>query len=130
MSGAVIIAITIVSCIIGYVLNVNYGGKYHESAVVWPAFVAQAFLVMCMLLTWPNPEPTTWFFIWTVLTVVSYVIAIVACKSHAESQHATKADVYLAILSQIILPLGVALVIIIIIGMMLGVIGGGKKKRR
>ncbi len=130
MSGAVIIAITVVSCIVGYLINANYQGKYREPAVVWPAFVAQAFLVTCILLTWPNPEPTTWFFIWMVLTVVSYVIAIVVCKSHAESQHATKADVYLAILAQIILPLGVALVVIIIIGMVLGVIGGGKKKRR
>lgn len=130
MSGAVIIVVTILSCIIGYVINVNYEGKYREPAVIWAAFVAQAFFVLCMLFTWQNPEPTTWFIIWLILSVVSYVIAFIMCRSHAKSQHAVSSDVWLAIIAQMILPLGVALVAIIFIAMVLGVMGGGKKKRR
>lgn len=129
MSGGVIIAITIISCVTGYLINLSYENKYQEPAVIWPAFAAQALCVAGMLLTWPNPEPTGWFFMWFVLVIVSYTISFVVCKSHAESQNAVKADVWLAIISQFILPLGVALVIIIIIGVIVGAIGGGKKKR-
>ena len=130
MSGVVIIAVTIISCVAGYVINANYERKYQEPAIIWPAFAVQAFFVLCMLLTWPNPEPTTWFIIWLILSLVSYVIAFIMCKSHAESQHAASSDIWLAIIAQMILPLGVALVAIILIAMVLGVMGGGKKKRR
>ncbi len=45
------------------------------------------------------------------------------CKSHAESQHAASSDIWLAIIAQMILPLGVAFVAIILIAMVLGVMG-------
>ncbi len=130
MSGVVIIAVTIVSCVAGYVINANYASKYQEPAVIWPVFAAQAFFVLCMLFTWPNPEPTTWFIIWTILTLLSYVGAFVMCKQHAVSQNAAQKDVWLAIIAQFVLPLGVAIVVLILIAMVLGVFGGGKKKRR
>ena len=85
---------------------------------------------MGMLITWPNPDITGWFVAWTVLVIMSYIVGIIACKQHAEAQHAAQSDVWLAIIAQILLPLGVAIVVIIIIAMMLGVFGGGSKKKR
>lgn len=130
MSGGAIIAITILSCMAGYLINSSYQNKYNEPAVNWAAFAFQAFSVMGMLITWPNPDITGWFIAWTMLAIMSYIVGIIACKQHAEAQHAAQSDVWLAIIAQILLPLGVAIVVIIIIAMMLGVFGGGSKKKR
>ena len=130
MSGGVLIAVTIIATVVGYLLNLSYQNKYNEPAIVWVPFGMQALFVALMLLTWPNYEPSCWFIAWTILAIISYVIGFITCKAHAKLQSANSTDMWLAVAAQLILPLGVALVIVIIFAIVFMSMGGGKKKSR
>ena len=92
-------------------------------------FAIQAFFILCTLITWPNPDVTVWFVIWCILTIISYIIAFIVCKQHAEQQKAARLDVNKAIAAQMILPIGTAIVVLLVIAMILWAFGGGKKKK-
>jgi hypothetical protein len=128
MSGAVIIAVTIVACIFGYVANSIYENKYGTPAVNWAMIVIQCVFMLCALLTFPNPDITGWFILWCLLLTISYVLAIVVCWQECLKVGATQGDKVLAILAQTILPLGMALLIIAVMVLIFG--GSGNKKKK
>ncbi|ADL36512.1 hypothetical protein bpr_IV148 (plasmid) [Butyrivibrio proteoclasticus B316] len=129
MAGFIILVIMIGSSAVGYYFNRSYEDKYGEPAINWAAFVLQALFILCALFTWPNPDVSFWFIVWCLLSLISYVVAVIACKQHAEQQGALREDIKKAIAAQILLPVGTAIVILLAIAMVLGVLGGGKKKR-
>ena len=128
MSGGFIIAITLISCAAGLGLNALYENKYNEHAIIWIPFGFQSFFLLCMLITWPNPEPTTWFCIWTTLTLIAYALGVVLCRMHAIGQGAKGMDVLIAVFAQCLLPLAVAIIVVIVIAIMFGAVGDKKKK--
>ncbi len=128
MDGAVIIVITILACIFGYAVNKSNEDKYGTPAVNWAMIVIQCVFMLGALLTFPNPDVTWWFILWCVLSAIAYVMAMVACRHECVNVCATKTDTVLAIMAQLILPLGFALLIIIALAIILG--GTGKKKKK
>ena len=128
MAGAVIITASIISCLYGYFANNYFEGKYSTPAVNIGMIVIQSVFMLLAMLTLPNPDVTGWFVLWTVLLTISYLVAIVVCKQQCESCGAIKKDTIIALLAQILIPLGVALLIIILIVLVMG--GSGKKKRK
>ncbi len=128
MAGAVIIVITIVACLYGYFANSYYQGKYNAPAADIGMLIIQSFFMLCVFLTIPNPDISGWFILWTILLIISYIVALLVCKQQCLKDSADKKDTIIALLTQAITPLGVALLIMVVIAIITG--SSGKKKRR
>ena len=115
-----IVIITILSTVIGLVLNAIYDNKYASPAIHWGGFAVQCVFMFLALLTLPNPDVTGWFLLWVVCALVAYTIGIVLCRQQAILAGAEKGDVIKAIIAQVVLPFGVAIVAIIVVGIFLG----------
>jgi hypothetical protein len=90
--------------------------------------IIQSMFMFLALLTLPNQDVSGWFVLWMVLLIVSYIVAIVVCKQQCESCGSIKKDTTIAILAQIVIPLGAALLVIILIVLVMS--GSGKKRRK
>lgn len=123
-----IIIITIISTVVGLVLNSIYSNKYNVSAIHWGAFAAQCVFMALALLSLPNPDISGWFILWVVCSVIAYTIALVVCRVQAIGAGAGQTDIVIAMLAQAVLPLGVALIIVILIALVLLAMGNNKKK--
>ena len=127
MGGIILIALMIICPIVGWILNNQYTEKYGNMAINWIGFAAQCVFLMLMLFTWPNPEPSGWFILWLVLTIISYEVALVFCYKQAKAIGADNSDIKKAMVAQAITPVGVAIIILIVIAAMFGAFSKSKK---
>lgn len=127
MTGFILIMITILSTVVGIVLNKQFERNYYEQAIDVPWCVLQSIFLFCALMTVPNPDVTGWFILWCVVTVIAYGCGLSTCKQHAIAIEAKPEDVKKAMFAQFILPIGAALVLIIIVVL---ISSGSKKKKK
>ena len=122
-----IIVIIIVSAVTGFLLNAMYENKYATPAINWAMFAIQCVFLIFDFFTWPNPDVTGWFVLWMICTVISFILALLVCRSQAVETGANNADIIKAMIAQMILPFGVALVIFIAIAYIMGAFSKEKK---
>lgn len=116
MSGGLILIVMLVSLIVGYLCNKSFNEINGEDAFqVWPGIIQALFTVM-LLLNIPNPDLNKWFIVGLIGTIVSYVVAIILCYKAADENGAIDISDYAkAIASQILLPLGTAILFIVVV---------------
>lgn len=123
-----LIVVTILSTLIGLVLNSFYEEKYYTPAINWAGFALQCVFMFLALLTFPDPDVSGWFIAWLIALIVSYVIGLLGCREQAIKAGAERGDMIKAMIAQAILPFGIAVIVIIVIALILGVFSGKKKK--
>ena len=117
--GAYLI-LTVLSCVAGIGINKRCKAKYNHYATAWWPFAFQTFFLVASWFTKPSGvlsnesgrASSLRFFIWVALTILAFLVGIVMCWRQAESFGASNDDKYLAVLSQILLPIGATLLII------------------
>ena len=116
MSGGVIIIIMIVSLVTGYLCNKSFNDINGEDGFLVLPGIVQAVFLLILLLNIPNPNVTTWFIVGVIGTILSYIVAIILCYRSADENGAINVSEYVkAIVAQVLLPLGSAILIIVII---------------
>ncbi len=123
----VVIVVTLVSSVIGICLNTSYQNKYYESAIVITPFIAQCVFLVLTAFTIPDPDVTKWFILWCTLALISFIFGIISCINQAQTNGAEKPDIIKAIIAQIVLPFGVALIVLIIVALIVSKSGGKNK---
>jgi hypothetical protein len=126
-SVIIILAIMVVSLLIGYLCNKSYKASFGEDGFLLLPGILQVIFLVITLLTIPDSHITDWFIFGVVGTVLSYVIAIVCCyKKVTKNRGYDLSDCVKAIMAQVLLPIGSAILIILILAMFFS----PKKKRR
>lgn len=116
MSGLVIIIIMIIALVAGYICNNSFKSISGEDGFQTIPGIFQIFFLVITLLNIPNPDITRWFIVGLVGTIVSYAIAIIICYKMAEENGALGMTAYImAIMSQILIPISAALVVVMIL---------------
>ena len=116
MSGGVMIALSVIGCVVGFLLNRAYTKKYGEPAIQWKLFIVQVICIIGALSQLPDGEVSFRFLFWAAVALLSFVAGLWLCRQHAKNQQAEPGDTAAAMAAQALLPLGVALVIMMIAG--------------
>ncbi|HBX75471.1 MAG TPA: hypothetical protein DEG55_04945 [Acidaminococcaceae bacterium] len=117
MSGGILVGLAIACCVAGFVLNSRYSNKYGEAAVQWRPFVLQ-FVFLCGVLSQlPGDGISCWFLFWAIGVVISCAAGLWMCRQHAKRQQAGADDTVAAMAAQVILPIGIAIVVLLVAGM-------------
>jgi hypothetical protein len=127
MEGLFLIIIMIMALTLGICFNNSFEKEFFVPAIQTVPCILQCIAMISMLVNIPNPDVTGWFILGVVLVVVTYVIAFIACKNNAENVGAEGGALIKAIVAQLILPIGVALLIFVVIAMLCN---RNKKKKK
>lgn len=117
MSGGVMIGLSAICCIAGYILNSSYAKKYGGPAIQWKLFVLQLICVCGALTQIPGDEMSSKFLFWIAAAVLAYAAGLWKCRERAKHLGAELADVAGAMTAQALLPVGSALLVMVILGM-------------
>lgn len=128
MAGGILILLTIISTVAGWILNKNFKEIYSIDAIHVCGFVFQTIGVFCILLT--IEHISIWLILAVAFTTVSYIYALQACKMQAISINASDEDINKAMLAQAILPFGVAVILLLLIAWIMGAFSGKKKANK
>jgi len=116
LSGGVMIGLSAICCIAGYILNSSYAKKYGEPAIQWKLFVLQLICVCGALTQIPGDEISSRFLFWIAAAVLAYAAGLWKCRERAKHLGAEPADVAGAMTAQALLPVGSAFLFMMILG--------------
>lgn len=117
MSDSIVMALSVIGCVLGFFLNRTYAKKYGEQAIQWGPFVLQVLVTGVALARFPEHGMSPRFLFWLVLLVAVYAFGLRECRKHAVKQQADPGDIVSAMIAQTMLPLGVVPAVFMIAGM-------------
>ena len=117
MSSVVIIGLSAICCISGFILNSLYTKKYGEPAIRWKLCILQCSCVAGVLSHMPGDELSFRFLFWIIAAAVSYAAGLWKCREHAKQQGAGPGDIAGAMTAQAVFPAGVTLAVMMVAGM-------------
>ena len=116
MSSVVMIGLSALCCISGFILNSIYAKKYREPAIQWGPCILQSICVGGLLSHMPGDELSLRLLFWFIAVAVSYAAGLRKCREHAKQQGATPGDIAGAMAAQALFPAGVALAVMMVAG--------------
>lgn len=116
MSSVVMIGLSVICCISGFILNSMYTKKYGKPAIQWGLCILQSICVGGLLSHMPGDELSFRLLFWLIAVAVSYAAGLWKCREHAKQQGAAPGDVAGAVTAQAVFPPGVALGVMMLAG--------------
>ena len=116
MSSVVMIGLSVICCISGFILNSMYTKKYGKPAIQWGLCILQSICVGGLLSHMPGDELSFRLLFWLIAVAVSYAAGLWKCREHAKQQGAAPGDVAGAVTAQAVFPPGVALAVMMLAG--------------
>ena len=117
MSSDIMLGISAICCIAGYILNSAYAKKYGEPSIQWKLFALQLICICGALTQIPGDELSSGFLFWIAAAVLAYAAGLWKCRERAKHLGAEPADVASAMTAQALLPVGSAFLVMVILGM-------------
>ena len=118
MSDSIMLVLSVIGCVLGFVLNTTYAKKYGEQAIQWGPFVLQLLVTGVALARFPEHGMSRRFLFWLVLLAAVYVFGLWECRKHAVKQQVAPGDIVSAMIAQTVLPLGVVPAAFMLVGML------------
>ena len=117
MSDSIVMALSVIGCVLGFFLNRTYAKKYGEQAIQWGPFVLQVLVTGGALVRFPEHGMSPRFLFWLAALAAVYAFGLRECRKHASTQQAAPADMVSAMIAQAVLPLSVLLALFLIAGL-------------
>jgi len=117
LSSGIMLGLSAICCIAGYILNSTYAKKYGEPAIQWKLFALQFICTCGVLIQIPGDELSLKFLFLLAVAISAYAAGMWKCRECAKLLGAEPADVAGAITAQAVFPIGLALLVMMILGM-------------
>jgi len=99
------VVISVIGCILAYILNRKFAEKYGEQAIQWGPFVLQAIAAGGALANLPEDGFPRRFLFWLAVLAAVYAFGLWECRKHAAKQQAAPGDITRAMIAQAVLPI-------------------------
>ena len=109
--------ISVIGCVLGFVLNATYAKKYGEQAIQWGPFILQLLVTGVALARFPEHGLAHRFLLWLAVLAAVYAFGLWECRKHAAKQQAAPGDIMRAMIAQAVLPICAVPAVFMIAGM-------------